>query len=148
MKAILIVAAFCLAVSLPSKAQVLKRPLVSGVTVVKDSVVDGATKYISFFNSQTGITGASLTGVKASGSPSAYAILQVRTDTMPTAATAPWNDYVYPGTTKRDTLFFTNTSTALGYTWPIPVQSMNGMRFKVVGTGTAKIYLYGSLLLR
>ena len=132
-------------------SQILTRPIVAGNTVIKDSVVNGTTKYVSFLSTPTGVTGVSLSTIKAAtggGTPSGYAIVQVRTDTMPSQATSSWIDYVYPGTTKRDTLFFVNDVDVHGYQWPVPVQFFNGVRFKVVTSGTQKVYLYGSTLRR
>jgi hypothetical protein len=131
-----------------AQSQVLQRPVVGGATVVKDSAIDATTKYITFTSTPNGVKGLSLSGVKSTGTVSAYAIVQVRTDTMPTAVTSSWIDYVYPGTTKRDTLFFTDITTVQGYQWPVPDQFFNGVRFKIVPTGTQKLYLYGSLLRR
>lgn len=133
------------------EAQNLIRPVKTTGTVIKDSVVNGTTKYVIWTSTPTGVTGISLSTIKAAtggGTASGYAIVQVRTDTMPTAATSSWIDYVYPGTTKRDTLAFVNDADVHGYQWPVPVQFFNGVRLKIVTSGTQKVYLYGSLLRR
>lgn len=129
--------------------QVLQRQVTTGNG--KDSVVAAGTKYFSFFSTPSGLQGVSFSGIKATsggGTVSSYVILQVRTDTMPGTATGSWIDYVYPGTTKRDTLFMTDLTTVQGYQWPVPVQFFNGVRAKVVSTGAQKFYVYYSQLRR
>lgn len=130
-------------------AQVLQRQITT--SPYKDSVVAAGTKYFSFFSTPSGLQGVSFSGVKAAsggGTVNSYVILQVRTDTMPGTATGSWIDYVYPGTTKRDTLFMTDLTTVQGYQWPVPTQFFNGVRAKVVSTGTQKFYVYYSQLRR
>lgn len=133
--------AFLAGVVIPAQGQIMTR-------AAKDSTSNSATKYVTFPSTPTGTTGIFLTGLKVSGTVSGYAILQVRTDTLPTSGTTVWNDYVYPGTTKRDTLFFTDVSTVQPYTWPVTTHFFNGARFKVVTSGTQKIYLYAGYLRR
>lgn len=130
-------------------AQVLQRQITS--SPYKDSVTGAGTKYFNFYSTPNGLTGISFSGIKAEtggGTVDSYVILQVRTDTMPSASTASWVDYVYPGTTKRDTLFLTNLTTVQGYQWPVPVHFFNGVRAKVVSTGAQKFYVYFSQLRR
>lgn len=139
MKRILIFMVASLLIASAANAQYITR-------LAKDSVVNGATKYVTFKSTPTGVTGFGLTGIKAAtggGTVSGYAILQVRIDTLPLSTTSDWDDYVYPGTTKRDTLFFTDLTTPQAYPWPVPTKFFNGARFKVVTSGTQKLYLYG-----
>jgi hypothetical protein len=118
-----------------SKAQIISRK-------AKDSVVDGTTKYITYNSVVTGTQGWTLTGIKSTGTPSGYAILQVRTDTIPTVLTAAWEDYV-SAYGRRDTLFFTNVSTPQSHSFQAPYPlHINGARFKIVTSGTQKVYLY------
>lgn len=117
----------------------------------KDSTVNSATKLIVFPSTATGTTGVFLSGQKAAsggGTVSGYALLQIRTDTLPTAPTSTYEDYVYPGTTKRDTLFFTDLTTVQVHTWPVPFGFFNGCRLKVVTSGTQKLYLYAGTIRR
>lgn len=117
----------------------------------KDSTANSATKYITYPAVPNGTVGFVLSGLKAAtggGTVSGYAILQIRTDTLPTQATSVYEDYVYPGTTKRDTLFFTDLTTIQQHTWPIPFPFFNGGRFKIVTSGTQKLYLYPALFKR
>ena len=130
-------------------AQILTRHITSGAK--RDSVVAAGTKYLTIGSTPSKVHGMSVTGIKAAtggGTVSAYVIMQVRTDTMPTTATSVWEDYVYPGTTKRDTLFLTDLTTAQGHQWPVPVHFFNGIRAKIVSTGTQKVYYYLSHLRR
>ncbi len=114
----------------------------------KDSTSNSATKYVTWNNAVTGTAGWTLTGIKVSGTVSGYALLQVRTDTIPTIATAAWYDYVSPYG-RRDTLFFTDVTTPQTYSWQAPYPlHINGARLKVVTSGTQKIYLYGLHLQR
>lgn len=124
---------------------------VQGQTIsrkAKDSTSNSATKYVTWNNVVTGTTGFTLTGIKASGTVSGYAVLQVRTDTIPTLATAGWYDYVTPYN-RRDTLYFTDVTTPQTFSWPAPEPlHINGARFKIVTSGTQKIYLYGLTIKR
>lgn len=130
--------------SLPSEAQILTRHV---LLPKKDSAIDATGSFLTFTSTANGLTGVSLTAVKGTGTPAGYAILQVRTDTIPTGATSSWIDYVNPVSARRDTLFFTNV-TVQGYQWPVPVQFFNGVRAKIVPSGTQKTYLYFSTLRR
>lgn len=114
----------------------------------KDSTENTTTKNITFGSTPNGVTGIFLSGLKVSGTVSGYALLQVRTDTLPTIATSVFEDAVYPGTDKRDTLFFTDIATIQQHTWPVPFGYFNGARLKVVTSGTQKIYLYAGYLRR
>lgn len=125
----------------PASGQVISRK-------VKDSTSNSATKLITFPSTPTGTYGIFLSGLKVSGTVSGYALLQIRSDTLPTAATSVFEDYVYPGTTKRDTLFFTDIATIQQHTWPIPFNFFNGARLKIVTSGTQKVYLYAGSLKR
>jgi hypothetical protein len=129
------------AMAFPVSGQIITRNL-------KDSTANSATKNITFPSTTTGTTGIFLSGLKVSGTVSGYAILQVRTDTLPTAATSVFEDMVYPGTSKRDTLFFTDVATIQQHTWPIPFNYFNGARLKIVTSGTQKIYLYAGYIRR
>lgn len=142
----LLVAVFTAAIQPTVEAQVLTRQVTTGNK--KDSVTAAGTKYFSFFSTPSTVVGVSFSAVKVSGTVSAYAILQVRTDTMPGTATALWIDYVYPGTTKRDTLFLTDVTTVQNYQWPVTTHFFNGVRAKVVSSGTQKFYVYFSHLRR
>jgi len=149
LKIVLLLAVFTAVIQPTVEAQILTRQVTTGNK--KDSVTGAGTKYFSFFSTPSTVTGVSFSGLKAStggGTVSSYIILQVRTDTMPGTATGSWIDYVYPGTTKRDTLFMTDLTTVQGYQWPVPVQFFNGVRAKVVSTGAQKFYVYFSHLRR
>jgi hypothetical protein len=127
-------------------AQVLQRQITT--SPYRDSVTAAGTKYFTFGSTPSGLVGVSFSGVKVSGTVNSYAILQVRTDTMPGQATASWIDYVNPSTGTSDTLFMTDVTTVQGYQWPVPVQFFNGVRAMVVSTGTQKFYVYYSQLRR
>lgn len=118
---------------------------------VKDSVVNGVTKYMTFPSTPDGVTGFFATGHKAAtggGTVSAYAVLQVRSDTMPTAATAVWNDYIHPATGRRDTIFFTDGADPQGGQFGIENHYFNGARLKIVSSGTQKFYIWFGRLQR
>lgn len=115
----------------------------------KDSTANSATKNIDFLSTPSGVSGIFLSGLKVSGTVSGYAILQVRTDTLPTSATSVWEDFVWPGTTKRDTLYLTDVATIQQHTFPVPQnQPFNGARLKIVTSGTQKVYLWAGYLRR
>lgn len=133
----------------PVSAQVLQRQVTTGNG--KDSVAAAGTKYFTFTYTQTGLEGINFTGIKAAsggGTLNSYVILQVRTDTMPTASTSVWEDYINPYRGTRDTLFITDGTTPFGHQFPIPLQYFNGIRAKVVSTGAQKFYVYYSQLRR
>lgn len=148
LKILIAVALFTLA-AFEGSGQVLQRHVTG--TPFRDSVTGAGTKYFTFGSTSTGLEGLSVTALKAAtggGTVSSYAILQVRTDTMPSVAGAVWEDYVYPGTTRRDTLFLTDIATAQGHQWAVTTHFFNGARAKVVSTGAQKFYVYFTQLRR
>lgn len=115
----------------------------------KDSTENSTTKYITWASTPTGTSGIFLTAVEVSGTTSGYALLQVRSDTIPTTATTVWEDLVWPGGTKRDTVFFTDVTTYQPKSFPLPSPLFfNGVRLKIVTSGTQKIYLYAGTIKR
>lgn len=130
-----------LAAAIPASAQVVSRK-------AKDSTSNSATKYITWNNVPTGTTSWTLSGIKVSGTVSGYGILQVATDTLPTVSTRVFEDFVNDRGT-RDTLFFTDIATIQMHVFKAPNPlSVNAARFKIVTSGTQKLYLYGTHLQR
>lgn len=141
MKKMLLFTLILSALAISVDAQVLTR-------VRKDSAVNAGTKFVNVGSTTNNTTGIFLSGLKSSGTVSGYAVLQVVTDTLPTAATSVYEDFQYPGTGKRDTLFFTDVTTIQQHTWPIPFNFFNRARLKITTTGTQKLYLYAGSIKR
>lgn len=127
------------AMVIPAQGQVPDRK-------AKDSTANSATKYITWNNLATSTTGFTLSGLKpvsGGGTISGYAILQVASDTIPTVATRAFHDYTFPGTGRRDTLFFTDLTTVQQFEWQAPdPMHIVAARLKIVTSGTQKLYLY------
>lgn len=132
-----IMLAFTFVVPITSEAQYVYRK-------AKDSLTAAGTKYITYTASDDGIVSFNLTGIKVSGTVSAYAILQTRVDTLDALN---WEDYLRDGTI-RDTLFFTDVSTYRSKIFATNNLYGNGYRMKIVATGTQKIYFWSSYLRR
>lgn len=114
----------------------------------KDSTSNSATKYITWNNLPNGSAGLTLSGLKVSGTVSGYAILQTALDTLPNVSTRVFEDYVNERGT-RDTLFFTDIATIQKHDFQLPSPLfINAARFKIVTSGTQKLYLYGTHLQR
>jgi hypothetical protein len=133
---ILLVTLLSVAVANVASAQVVSRK-------AKDSTENSATKYITWNHVPTGTAGVTLSGLKVSGTVSGYALVQISTDTIPGVSTRIWEDLVHPESGRRDTVFFTDVATVQkkDFQLPSPIY-FNAVRFKVVTSGTQKIYLY------
>lgn len=114
-------------------------------TTGKDSVVDGVTKYVTWPSTIDGIQSFVFRGIKSTGTPSAYVLLQGRVDSTDN----DWVDLKFTGIQGTgDTLKIGNNANHQIQTWPLDKQYFNGYRFKIVSTGTQKFYIYPSYLRR
>jgi hypothetical protein len=117
--------------SFTANAQMLTRK-------AKDSVVDAGTKYLTWTYTPSKVTTIVLTFAKGTGTAAATATLQFRADTIKQV----WQN--------ADSTFgsFAITGDSATYLWKVPLQYFNGIRIKVVGTGTQKIYLWAAYMRR
>lgn len=104
----------------------------------KDSVVNAATKYLTWTSTPSKLKSIVLSFKKSTGTPAATVTLQYRVDTV----AAVWQN--------ADSTFATYTITgdSLTFIWKVPNQFFNGVRIKVVGSGTQKTYLWGAYMRR
>lgn len=105
----------------------------------KDSVVNGVTKYVTFNSTADGVIGFQLSASKVSGTVSAYAILEVRIDTVISGQ--------YQQEKLRDTFALTDQASQI-FLWKVAPHYFNGARIKIVSTGTQKFYIYAAYLRR
>lgn len=104
----------------------------------RDSISNTTTKYLTWTYTPSKTVGVWVTFVKGTGTPAATVTLEGRGDTIK----AVWTPI-----TDIDTFILTNLD-SVTYGWRITGQYFNGLRIKIVPTGTQKTYVYSMYMRR
>lgn len=104
----------------------------------KDSLVDAATKTLTWTSTPANVVSFQITFVKSTGTAAATVQLQTRCDTI---STTDW-------TRVFDSTYTVTNVAAQSYLIPVVPAYGNGYRFVITGSGTQKTYIYASYLRR